>query len=302
MPELPEVETIKKGLKKVLIGKKIKAIKILSKKQIQGRANSLIGKKIKGIERRAKILIFSFNQKKADDKIFLVVHLKLSGQLVYERKNQKATLLNLKGLNKYKQSGLVVGGHPGRNYLDQLPNRYTRIILSFAAGANLYFNDLRKFGWFKIVNETEMEKIKKSYGPEAINISVEELKKIIATAKGPRIKQLLLDQAQIAGLGNIYTDESLFCAKINPFRLTRSIKPIETARLTKCVKKVLKLSLKHGGTSEQFYRDIEGQIGTFGRVAKVYRRTGQTCERCHHRIETKKIGGRSTHFCPNCQK
>jgi formamidopyrimidine-DNA glycosylase len=278
MPELPEVETIKRGLKMVLIGKKIKSIKIFNKKQFLGRVQLLLGKKINKIERRAKLLIFKF------EKLYLLIHLKMSGQLIF-----------------FKKKKLIIGGHPEKKY-EKLPNKYTRIIINFSDGSQLYFNDLRKFGWLKVVKEKEYQNTIIRYGKEALFLKEKDLLKLIQTGRGPTIKQLLTNQVNIAGIGNIYADESLFCAKINPFRLTKSITAIEIKRLLICIKKVLKLAIKHQGISEQFYRTIEGGFGTYGQVAKVYAKTGQSCKNCNTRIIKKKLVGRGTHFCPNCQK
>lgn len=313
MPELPEVETIKRGLGRVLIGQQIKSVQILNKKQFQGNVKILLNKKITKLERRAKVLIFHLGSN-----LYLAVHLKMSGQLIYSPRAKEARVLSAVGLKKIKtiksrpkkayaqigQAGdhLVIGGHPDIGYVESLPNKYTRIIFAFKGGSKLYFNDLRKFGWFRVLNRAGYEKLLAGFGPEALAISLPKLQSLIQSGKGPTLKQLLMDQTNLAGLGNIYASEVLFCAKVNPFRRTKSINLAEIKKIHHCIKKVLELALKHQGTSDTFYRTASGGIGTFGQVAQVYKREGQLCQQCGNKIVRKKLGGRSAHFCLICQK
>lgn len=263
MPELPEVETIKRGLEKILIGKRIKSIKIFNQKQFLGQSQFLLGKKINKVERRAKIIILQI------DNFYLLVHLKMSGQLIYSKR--------------------------------EIENKHTRARIDFTDKSYLYFNDLRKFGWLKLVQKQEYQKIISKFGQEALSLRLKDLLGLVWVGKGPTIKQFLLNQANIAGIGNIYADESLFCSKINPFRLTKTITEKEVKELLVCIKRVLRLAIKHQGTSEQFYRTAEGGLGTYSQVAKVYAKTGQACKNCQAKIIKKKLAGRGTHFCPKCQ-
>jgi formamidopyrimidine-DNA glycosylase len=315
MPELPEVETIKRGLSRVLIGKKINSIKIFSPKQFEGNSKTLIGKKIQSISRRAKILILELSARnkaefdtkstrKKSGKLYLLIHLKLSGQLIYTGKKSSAQVINSQGLKETVKKQFVVKGRLSQNCFDKLPNKYTRIIVSFSDGSRLYFNDLRKFGWLKVFDKSELDKFLLELGPEALTLKLTEFQKIITQGKGPTIKQLLMNQEQIAGVGNIYSDEVLYCAKINPFRLVKKVKPSETKILLTCLKKILNTAIKHQGISDNFYRTTTGGLGTFAKVAQVYHRENKPCSRCQNKssIIRKKLAGRSTHFCSQCQK
>lgn len=291
MPELPEVETIRRGLARKIIGKRIAELTVRGKNQFRGSRKLLIGSRVIGIRRRAKILIIELSR----EKIYLAVHLKMSGQLIYAPTGQRGQSL------RQAQGKLVIGGHPDNAYLKTIPNRYTRISLTFNDGSRLYFNDLRRFGWFRVVDEAGLNDLTAHLGPEALSLTPKLLADIIATGKGLRIKQFLLDQTNIAGLGNIYVDESLFCARVSPFRLTKTLRADEIRRLARCIPAVLRLSLKHGGTSIQHYRDSAGKVGTFGKVAKIYGRLGQACVRCKLPIKKQPLAGRGTHYCPKCQ-
>lgn len=282
MPELPEVETIKKGLATELIGQKIVSVDVRVEKLFFGEVRFLIGHKVLEIERRAKIIIWKL------DNGFLIFHLKMTGQLIYQPKNKK-----------YQ----VVGGHPDKLYSDQLPHKYSHIIFEFEKGF-LYFNDLRKFGWVKVIkNFEELKKTLAQFGPEydwpefSLKYFMSKIGKRNVT-----IKQALLDQALIAGLGNIYSDEILFCAKVHPKRKATSLTDKESLIIYSCIPKVLKLALEHGGTSSRDYRKTDGSMGTYLVVANVYGREGQPCKICDTPIERTKIGSRSSHFCPKCQK
>ncbi len=245
MPELPEVETIRRQL----------AIKIVGKK--------LNGKKIVDVKRRAKILIIDFS-----DGSSLVFHLKLTGQLIFN-------------------------GQPGR---------HTRQVFNFSDGTRLIFNDARKFGWWKNVeNVREMKEIKQ-LGPEALKIKESEFKNRLLKRRQAKIKPLLMDQKFLAGIGNIYSDEILFEAKIHPLRIVKTLSPIEISRLFLAMKKILKKAIAKGGSSVEYYLDALGKKGGFVPYHKVYQRTGKPCLRCGGIIKRLKIGGRSAHFCPDCQK
>lgn len=295
MPELPEVETIRRGLIRGLKDKTISQIEISDRKRFSGDRRLLLGAKIIDLKRRAKILIFELAEKRAVSdrkklrrKFYLAIHLKMSGQLIYVPAGRRGQL--------------IIGGHPDDAYLKTIPNRYTRISLNLNDGSHLYFNDLRRFGWFRVVDEAGLNDLTAHLGPEALSLTPKLLTNIIATGRGLRIKQFLLDQTNIAGLGNIYVDESLFCARIDPFRLRKTLRPDEIRHLARCIPAVLRLSLKHGGTSIQHYRDSAGKVGTFGKVAKIYGRLGQACVRCKLPIKKQQLAGRGTHYCPRCQK
>ena len=245
MPELPEVETIRRQLAQKLIGKKLN------------------DKKIAGVKRRAKILDIEFVGKS-----HLLFHLKLTGQLIFN-------------------------GTPGK---------YTRQVFNFDDGSCLIFNDVRKFGWHKIVSESQLKDIEKKLGPEPFDITEKQLVLMLAKRPKAKIKTVLMDQKFIAGIGNIYADEILFASRIHPLRLASALQPKEIISLLGKIKKILTAAIKAGGSSVSDYLDGFGQKGTYSRQHKVYQKTGQPCLKCGAKIERLKISGRSAHFCSKCQK
>jgi formamidopyrimidine-DNA glycosylase len=283
MPELPEVETLKRELAKVLVGKKIKAFA-----SDKFKLPELAGKKITSVERRAKVLII-----KLAGKFTLLVHLKMTGQLIF----------------KPKMGQLVIGGHPQEN-----PFKYTRAVFTFTDGSQLFFNDLRKFGWLRIVRETDLTKIFSETGVEPLSrdFTLEKFKTILARYPHRPLKQLLLDQTLIAGLGNIYVDEACFLAKVLPTRKVSSLAPAEVKKLYESIVMVLKLSIAKKGTSARHYRRADGRRGGFVPYLNVYGRQGQPCKRCLPGGALAKSGGtpitkikwhgRGTHYCSHCQK
>lgn len=242
MPELPEVETIRRQLEGKIVGKK------------------LDDKKIVGVRRRAKVLIIDF-----EDGSSLLFHLKLTGQLIFNGK---------KGL-------------------------YTRQIFKFSDGTQLVFHDSRKFGWWKFVKNSQ--DIEKTFGPESLEVGLEDLKNLLKKRLNAKIKPLLMDQKFIAGIGNIYSDEILFTAKVQPLRRVKSLKPKEIEAIWSNIRTVLKAAIQHRGTSENTYLDALGEKGDYLRYLKVYRKEGQKCLRCGGIIKRIKLGSRSAHFCPKCQ-
>jgi formamidopyrimidine-DNA glycosylase len=285
MPELPEVETIRKGLAKELVGHTLTAVDVKVPKLFHGTPDSIIGETIVDVERRSKILIIKLT------KHYLLVHLKMTGQLIFLPNNGS-------------EKDMVIGGHPDKAYPFTLPHKHTHVIFSFDNGT-LFFNDLRKFGWIKIINTAEEIKPHvASLGPEYDwpELTLKYFQQKIERRPNTTIKQSLLDQTIIAGLGNIYADETLFCAKVLPTRKNSELKPNEIKRIFECIPEVLNLSLEHGGTSSQHYRQIDGKMGTYLGVANVYKREKEPCKICGTPIKRIKISGRSSHFCPNCQK
>lgn len=274
MPELPEVETIRRDLLKKIINKKIIAVKVSDKKiakpNIRTFNGALSGNQFTAIERIGKLLIFHL---KRAEKI-LLAHLKLTGQLIYS------------SLEK--------------------PQKFNRATVYFNDQSRLYFNDLRKFGWLKIVDKAEKEKIiKESFGPDAISgdFNFPYFKSQLARRKKSRIKAVLLNQKIAAGVGNIYADESLFEAGLKPIRKAESLKDAEIKKLFTAIKKILKKAVKLRGTSISDYVDVKGRPGYFAEYLKVYRREGKKCLRCKKGM-IKKIreAGRGTRFCDYCQK
>lgn len=282
MPELPEVETLRLQLSDLIVGQTIKNIKILKNKSFIGDSGLLIGAKIKNIRRFAKILIFDLS-----NEFCLAIHLKLSGQLIYRG-------------TRDQELGI-------RNNIDPLlrtlPNKYTRAIITFASGDILYFNDLRIFGWIKVIKSTNVKDVVEHLGPEPFkDLTLEKFKEILQSSKKP-IKLVLMEQEKIAGVGNIYANEALFLAGIHPktsaFRL--SVQQAEVLYLK--LLKVLKDGIKWGGASENNFRDAFGRMGKLQEHFLVYAKEGQACpNNCGEKIRRIALGGRGTFFCPKCQK
>ncbi|MDD5071848.1 MAG: bifunctional DNA-formamidopyrimidine glycosylase/DNA-(apurinic or apyrimidinic site) lyase [Patescibacteria group bacterium] len=289
MPELPEVETIKNDLKKRILGKLIIGVEIRGKKAVKSRPVDFIkilkGGSFSGLDRIGKLLIFEL----ADKKNFLLIHLKMTGQLIY-----------------CGEGGIVAGGHETGREGDEtgaLPGKHTRLIFSFKDKAGLFFNDLRKFGYAKIVNKKELEKIKGGYGPEPLakKFTLMALERVLEGKNAP-IKAILLNQGLIAGIGNIYADEALFEAGIKPDRRAGSLSGKEKEALFKAINKVIKKAIKYRGTTFSNYVDPSGRRGGFIKLLKVYHREGEKCKRCGGLIKKIKTAGRGTRFCEKCQK
>jgi formamidopyrimidine-DNA glycosylase len=290
MPELPEVETIRRDLSKKIVGRKIIAVDVPDKKlgDILTLKSALLGNQISAADRVGKLLILHL----ADGK-FLLIHLKMTGQLVYEDRQEL-----LAGGHSFKEGGELLEEIGGK-----LPNKYTRLIISFEGGRKLFFNDMRRFGYANIVNSEQLKDIKKKFGIEPLcsSFTLSMLKKIFS-GKKINIKAALMDQKNIAGIGNIYASEILYDAKVKPDRPTGKLKSEEINRIFVSVKKVLQKSIKHRGTTFSDYVDVSGKKGNFSKLLQVYKRDGKFCYGCGGKIKAIKIAGRSTYFCPKCQK
>ena len=283
MPELPEVETIKLGLSKYIVNKTIIDAVIYNKKSFQGNKSDVINQKIIKIERRAKIIriLLANNQN-------LLFHLKMTGQLIYI--NNKVRL---------------AGGHPSHDWHNKLPNRHTRISFLFDNEASLYFNDLRKFGWCKAIDNKEVADIFSAFGPEPFSKEF-NLKYILGKCQrfpSRTVKQFLMDQTIVAGIGNIYNDETLFLAKIHPKTRVNKLTDKDWGNIITNVQIVLNKGIKYGGTTDSDYVNAEGKKGGMQDYLNVYHKTGEFCKNgCGDKIERIKIGGRGTYFCQTCQK
>lgn len=287
MPELPEVETIRRGLVKTILNKKIVDLEVKKPKLIRNNLKRfkkvLINNEFVDINRRAKLLIFKLKKGKE----VLLIHLKMTGQLIYQKKRQ-----------------LVVGGHNQPAMTKELPGPYSHIILSFEDDSTLYFNDMRQFGYWQLVGEKEVEKIEQSYGLEPLTVPF-NLKNFQKTLQGRKttVKGIFLNQSLIAGIGNIYADEICFAAGVRPDRKVNSLSKKEVEKLYKAANKVIELAVKKQGTTFSSYRNASGQRGYMMDYLKVYRREGQPCLKCKHKIKKiKKVAGRGTRYCPHCQK
>lgn len=278
MPELPEVETIRRGLSKFIIKDKIKKVRILCEKSFVGQP---ITGKIKGIRRFGKALIIDLDNQKS-----LMIHLRMTGQLIYDGKERYAA------------------GHPSENFVAELPNRQTRVILELENGT-LYFNDQRKFGFIKTLDTKEVENdpFIKKLAPEPWQITETELYQKLQKHKNSPIKATILDQTIIAGLGNIYADETLFQTKIHPQTKSGKITQKQAAEIIEAAKAVMEKSIESGGSTMKDYVKADGTRGDYlDKFAQVFNKTGQKCPRCGTIIKKIKVAGRGTHICPNCQK
>ncbi len=271
MPELPEVETIKRQLNLRIRGKKIKKVEVRLKKFIKyplEKFKKLVtGTKIKNIERRAKLLVIELS-----NNYYLIIHLKLTGQLIF---NGQA-------------------------------NKHTHLIYYFIDGSCLIHNDLRQFGFVKVTPKEELNDFfeKEKFGPEPLSkeFTLKLFKELLNKRKKSKIKLLLMDPKFIAGIGNIYSDEILFYAKVLPLRKVETLKPIEVKRIYLEIKRVLTLAIKKKGSSNRDYFDANGQKGNFVPLIKVYQRENKPCFKCKSKVKRIKMGSRSAHFCSKCQK
>jgi len=287
MPELPEVETVKIGLARLLLGHVISDVdfdwpKSFPNDPIAAKA-FVVGAKILGVRRRAKVLLIDLSTDYT-----LVIHLKMTGQLVYRSGKEK-----------------FGAGHPNDSLIGELPDKSTRVTLTLD-GAKLYFNDQRKFGWMKLLPTDEVMQMSffLKVGPEPLDpeFTPADFIKRLDRRSNSGIKAVLLDQSVIAGVGNIYADESLWAAKIHPLAKVGDLTKVRLTKLYNELQYVLQLAIDKGGSSDKNYVNAEGKKGSYMDFAKVFRLEGTPCPRCGRIIEKTRVAGRGTHVCLNCQK
>lgn len=307
MPELPEVETIKIGLARLLPGKVVKDVRHDWQKSFPNApadvARFLIGAKITSVRRRAKVLIIEFSSKYS-----LVIHLRMTGQLVFSgaRNTKRETRNSLSAFRVPSSELRFGGGHPTNSLIMDLPDKSTRVTLDFTDGSKLFFNDQRKFGWMRLLPSAEVPEIDflKTVGPEPLeaNFTIDNFIERLNLRKNTAIKAVLLDQKIIAGVGNIYADEALWAAKIHPLTPVAKISKAKLIALYDGLQSVLRLSIEKGGSTDRNYVNSEGQKGSYLSFANVFRRQGQPCPRCGTEIIKIRAAGRGTHICPKEQK
>ena len=312
MPELPEVETVRRGLANLLPGRTVlRTTTIDSPKSFPNAPNDveqfLYEATIVGVRRRAKVLIIDLSSEYS-----LVVHLKMTGQLVFRGEDKVKNLeygirsLEDKILDPSEPPTSFAGGHPNDSLVGKLPDRSTRVQIDFTDGSHLFFNDQRKFGWIKLVPTTMVEQMPffQKVGPEPLDPKTksEEFIQRVRRRSGSMIKPVILDQAVIAGVGNIYADECLWAAHIHPETRSGKLSDEQLNTLFIELVKILQLSIDQGGSTDRNYVDAEGRKGNYLKFANVFRREGQACHR-HPDQEILKIrvAGRGTHICPVCQ-
>lgn len=287
MPELPEVETVKRGLHALILKRQFSSVQHDWDKSFPNADNDvdefLLGSKVVDVRRRAKVLIIDLSTEYS-----LLIHLKMTGQLVFVATDAR-----------------FGAGHPNDSLINELPDKSTRVTFTFKDGSRLFFNDQRKFGWVRLMPTIEIPNIDfmQKIGPEPLNdeftskVFIQRIRK----RNGTSIKAAILDQTVLAGVGNIYADESLFAAKIHPVTRVKDVSDAKLKLLLEEIKDVLQLSIDKGGSSDRNYVNAEGKKGSYISFAKVFRREGKPCPRCGTTIEKIRVAGRGTHICPICQ-
>lgn len=270
MPELPEVETIRKDLDQLIVGRKILDVSTDTPRKvlpsIEAMKKAVVGLTIKTVKRRAKLLqIFLSNG------MILIIHLKMTGRLLVRR-------------------------------VDDKKDDWQHTVFTLTGSKQLRFCDSRKFGWIKLVkDERELKKILKGFGPEPLSdLDINKFKKILSVSSRP-IKLVLTDQTKISGIGNIYANEALFLARINPKVRAKDFSPTQSRKLLKSIETVLTKGLRLRGASDQYYLDARGNRGSYQKHFLVYARQGKKCPGCQGVVKRINLGGRGTFFCPSCQ-
>lgn len=257
MPELPEVETIRRQLNQALVGQKITGL--------QGLTLKVMDRKIVAVKRKAKMIWIDL-----EGNSNLLVHLKMTGQLIYNGQ----------------------------------PNKHTQAIFTLTHG-RLIFNDLRKFGWIRLVTNEQLKRHFAILPPDVVDkeFTPKYLEKILKSS-GRAVRAVLTDQAKLGGVGNIYANDALYCARIDPRKRAKKIKSREVRFLHKCLKQVINRGIKFGGStaSDENYVNAFGESGRYQTKFLVYEQQGEKCRRCGGVIKKIKLGGRGTYYCPNCQK
>ena len=272
MPELPEVETVRRGLERLVAGRSISSVEVSVPKMVKTNLDifklALLGETVRRVRRRGKYLIFDF------DKQILISHLRMEGKYLL--------------------------------FSEDIPdNKHFHIFFGLDDGSTLVYQDVRKFGTFELLPRSGENAYfeQKRIGPEPTESDF----KLLPFERGLRIskkfvKPLLLEQKLVAGLGNIYADEVLWAARIHPERPAAELKKTEIKRLHDEIIRILQLGIDKGGSTIRTYRNALGEDGTMQEYLQVYGRTGEPCMRCGQPIEKIKVGGRGSHFCPQCQK
>jgi len=288
MPELPEVETVRRGLERLIVGRQVKTATVYdSPKSFPNNQADVeqfaYGATIVAVRRRAKVLLIELSTNYT-----FVTHLKMTGQLVYVGNERFGA------------------GHPTDSLVGTLPDRSTRVAIAFEDGTTLFFNDQRKFGWMKLYPTPEVMNIAfmQKVGPEPLedSFTAEVFISRIRRRNNTTVKAAILDQTVLAGVGNIYADESLWGAKIHPSTRVKDVSDEQLATLLRELKYVLNLAIEKGGSTDKNYVNAEGKRGSYIDFARVFRQEGKECPRHPGTIIIKtKVAGRGTHICPICQ-
>ena len=293
MPELPEIETVRLQLQRVLPGQTLVDYVVLNPKAVGNDISILKNKKVREIKRAGKVLLIDFGPG-----LDLGFHFKMTGQLVYEPLSRTGLHL-VRSADRPKNNPVpnrIVGGHPTEDFVNEMPSKHTRAIFEFDRGT-LYFNDQRMFGWI-MLNPGFVDKL----GPEALTITTNKFLESLKKLKKP-IKLAIMDQEIISGVGNIYANDALWEARISPQTPSCKLQKEQLETLLEKIKLVLKEGIKYGGATaaDAKYIDLHGLGGHYQEHFRVYDRVGLSCHRCKTVIEKFELGGRGTYYCPACQ-
>ncbi len=289
MPELPEVETVRRGLEPHIVGGFIDDIQVGDSKVLQVEPHRLLeqvrGQKILGLTRRGKFLIFEL------ERHYLIFHFGMTGQLTFRDPNRSDS----EGFKRHPVTGL-------QRTLQHAPDRHTHLQIHLRQGGAMLFRDIRKFGKVFLIEKGEVSVFFERLGlePWTPDYNLKAFLKKFSNRK-LAIKSLLLDQSFVAGVGNIYADEALFAAGVHPARKVRSLRKAEKESLFEAIPKVLERGIEYGGTTLRDFVNSDGNIGTHQEKLQVYGRRGESCHRCGTLIQRMVISQRSTCFCPACQ-
>lgn len=308
MPELPEVQTVVSELNKRLRGRKIKRVQVnmskiisigpqtvsnirdVSQKTVNEFVKLLTGRKFLSVKRRGKMLIFN-----VDGPLSMLVHLKMTGQFIFEDKTQRA-----KTGGKYRILNRLTAP------LVKLPTKHTHVVFYFTDGSILFYNDLRQFGYLRIVKDADISKVAefKNYGPEPLekSFTFKVFQEALKNRKKIPIKLALMDTKVVVGIGNIYSDEILYHAHVMPDRQVDSLSTKELKAVFDQIKPVLQTGIKYKGSSVGDFVRTDGKWGSMGKHHFVYGRKNQACLGCGTIIKSLKLGGRTSCFCPKEQK
>lgn len=296
MPELPEVETIRRQLQSRIVGKTVRQVEVLYPKVVHGTgaadfARAMRGRKVREVGRQGKLLLIQLSGDET-----LVVHLKMTGRMLLVPQNVIPAQAEIQ-----RSPGSPIKSGMTKN----TANKSTEVVFTFTDGIILRYDDWRRFGYMKIVPTAEEAKVvqKEHLGIDFFDraLTVGKFKMLIRSRGGSQIKPLLMDQSLIAGVGNIYAQEACFEARVHPTRKASDLTDKECAALYRALHKIMKQAIKLGGTSADAYVDAYGREGKFVPHLKVYGREGKPCVRCKSKLAKKNIGGRGTVWCSRCQ-
>ncbi len=286
MPELPEVETIVARLRGLVADKQILEAQVWHPKSFQGDFTELTGARITELQRRGKMIRARLSPTASGrTDLNLLIHLKMTGQLIYVDQEIRAG-----------------GGHPTADWVHDLPSKHTRVAIKFANGATLFFNDQRVFGWIRLLSDAEVNQAYAKLAPDIIDPSLTADSLLVHTQRrGIPIKQLVMDNSMVAGVGNIYACDALNLAQLSPWRPARSLSPTDAQTLLNAMQTVIQRGIELKGATIDNFSHVDGFAGGYQQEARVYGREGQECYNCGSLISKQKLAGRGTYFCATCQ-